>query len=139
MAQPSLQARQRGSLSSGNGLSHSSERVVPRYPPNGQPEPASLGLPHSWSWDFHEHWSAVPEQLRPYLHQRETEAQRRITELGGRAKLSDEVGRAFEKYGVQLPQGLGHDRAVEMMLAAHHALRNESGPGDRLSCEGCGR
>jgi hypothetical protein len=61
--------------------------------------------------------------VRRYVHERETEATRRIGELGKSAKLAEEFGRAFGEFqDIRLPQGVSQAAYVKALLAAERGL-----------------
>jgi len=120
---------------SGNGdrlPASTSPAAGSRLPPgNGGQRPAPSrhdAPPQSWAQEHHPHWQAVPEQLRGYIHQRESEATKRISELGQTASAHKEIAGAFERYGMhQMPAGLTHAKVIEGLLAAGQALKTNPG------------
>lgn len=95
------------------------------------PQPDDIKAPASLNAKAREHWGNLPREMQEYITQRESEAQRRISELGNEAKSVRDLGEVFERYRHIIPQQMPDGReatphaVVESLLAAGHALQHD--------------
>jgi hypothetical protein len=81
--------------------------------------------PQSLNAKAREHWGSLPKEMQEYVSQRETDAQRRISELGHEAKAARTINSIIDNYSARLPE---HDRQIprekhiELLYAANEAL-----------------
>lgn len=93
-------------------------------------EPTYREPPQSWQRDIAErHWNALPDDLRGYLHTRETQAHSKIAELGRRVSELDgastryqSIDGVFQRYQQYIPEGLEREQAIASMFEAHRLL-----------------
>jgi hypothetical protein len=91
------------------------EAKIPDQTQTQTPEPASPAIeaPVSWSAEMKAKWATLPPDVQAYALQRETEAHKRISELGQTAKTYEPVRNVlekhtetFRKYGVDASTGI---------------------------------
>jgi hypothetical protein len=106
--------------------------------PNVQPESPYAAAPQSWQRDVAErHWNGLADDLKGYLHTRETQAHSKITELGRRVAELDGVSSrydgVFQRYQQYIPEGVDREQAIEGLLTAQRLL---SEPETRMAAIG---
>lgn len=102
--------------------------------------------PQSWQREVAErHWRGLPGDLRGYVHSREKQAHDRITGLGQELKQAQEAAQQYQKLtGVfdewkpYLPEGVGHDVAVQHLLAAQRMFAEKPQDAVRMFMEDAG-
>jgi hypothetical protein len=91
--------------------------------PPGEPLPPSeIPVPVSWAKEKHAHWGTFSREAQEYIAQRETEAQRRISELGASAKAQEAIGGVFQQFADVIPQHLAPHETIAHLLTAHRML-----------------
>jgi hypothetical protein len=101
-------------------------------PTNGSPsteqfqrtEPTYLDPPKSWKREIAErHWPRLDHEIRSYLHQRESEAHRAITNYGAQAKSFEPFERVTAEFGEHFKQrGLEPASAFRLLVQAQERL-----------------
>jgi hypothetical protein len=86
-----------------------------------EPPKAAIEAPVSWSADMKAKWAALPPEAQQYVAQRESEAHKRISELGQTAKAHESFRQVAEQYdGVfrryNVPPHVGFAQLVEGFL-----------------------
>lgn len=88
----------------------------------GQDDPAAP--PASWKAEYKEAWANVPEQLRPYLHQRERELQAGFQQVAQRASVAEMVLGEFIPYAdILQAEGATPATAMRTLLQTAYSLR----------------
>ena len=91
-----------------------------------EPAKPTINRPQSWSSDLDEWWSSLPPDRQDFLAKRETEATRKISELGRAA----EVSRSFQPYmeplnAIAQQVGAPVPEVIKNFIAADEFLRRD--------------
>lgn len=63
-----------------------------------EPVKPAIPKPQSWSRDAEKVWAEIPPEAQELIAQREKDAHTKITELGNKAKASEDVQKAIDQY-----------------------------------------
>lgn len=88
-----------------------------------EPAKPAIDAPVSWSAEMKAKWAALPPEAQTYVAQRESEAHKRISELGTQVKayepiraVIEQFGGSFQRNGLQPHDAFARMMAVEQML-----------------------
>jgi len=84
---------------------------------------AAIAPPQSWSADMKPKWESLPPDIREYVAKRESEAQKRISELGQAESATRPIRELYEHFRpVYESKGLSADQATALLFQAQAKL-----------------
>ncbi len=103
--------------------------------PEPEQQASRIQPPVSLSREAREHWANLPEPVKQFIAQRETQATQKISELAEYGKVAKEIRTLFQEFGEtapRLPSGeaLPEAESMRLLLAANRAL--EQNPQEAL-------
>jgi hypothetical protein len=99
-----------------------------------KPTDTPLDLPKSWGKDKAQLWDKLDPEAREFISQRETEAQRKISELGQLAKQArdtdSQIGAVYERHRASIPRlpdgrEMQAHEAFDLLLITHQKLESQ--------------
>lgn len=102
------------------------EEVAPAEPTDQQPavaaaEPASspaIGPPNSWSSEYQAKWNALPPEVQRYVHDRESQIHRQISQQGNELKQLKPVASVLDQFkGQYFPPGREAEFVQQLAMA----------------------
>ena len=112
----------------GDGAAAKTEESKDQTQTDVKVEPAqpAIDAPLSWSADMKAKWATLPPDVRAYAAQRESDAHKRISEMGQQVKSYESFAKHIEpirQFAARM--GVTEDRLVGDFVQAQHALLTE--------------
>lgn len=97
---------------------------LPTDPKVEKPPKTAVQPPQSWRAEVREKWGTLPPEVQSYIAEREQAAHQRISELGQKAQVAEQLDAVWQQHEYRL-QGVSKPHYVNNLLAADQALRND--------------
>lgn len=95
-------------------------------PAEVKPEPVKPAVPppQAWKAEVREKWATLPPDVQSYIAEREQAAHQRISELGQKAQVVEQLESVWKPHEYRL-QGISKPDYLNSLLAADSALRQD--------------